>query len=92
MVDCTVKNPVVTVNGKMIVLPVEIQSGSYLEFDTRNDCILYGRKGEMINKVIPDGEVPLFLAGVNEIQFSCDTVDGSAPRIKLTLISHGKPL
>jgi len=92
MVACTVKNPVVTVNGKAIVLPVKMQSGSYLEFDAGNDCILYGSKGEIITKVMPEGEAPMFPAGENEIQFSCDAVEGPAPRIKLTLISHGKPL
>ena len=92
MVACIVKNPVVTVNGKAIVLPVEMQSGTFLEFDAGNDCILYGSKGEMLTKVRPDGSVPVFSAGENEIQFSCDAVGGSVPRIKLTIISHGGPL
>jgi hypothetical protein len=69
-----------------------MQSGSYLEFGAESDCILYGSKGETIAKIVPDSEVPLFLAGENEIRFSCDASDGPAPRIKLTLISHGKPL
>ncbi|MFH1717399.1 MAG: hypothetical protein ABIF19_08625 [Planctomycetota bacterium] len=92
MVACTVKNPVVTVNGKAIVLPVEMKSGSYIEFDAGNDCILYGSKGQMVTRVRPDGEVPVFSAGENEIRFSSDAVDGPAPRVKLTVISHGEPL
>ncbi|MFC1792959.1 hypothetical protein ACFL3Q_05170 [Planctomycetota bacterium] len=92
MVACTVKNPVVTVNGKEIVLPVKMQSGSYLEFSIENDCLLYGSKGEMIRKIMLDGKVPLFLTGENEIRFSSDAVDGPARRVKLTMISHDKPL
>lgn len=92
MVACTVKNPSVTVNGKAIVLPIKMQSGSYLEFGAGNDCILYNSKGEMLTKVRPDGAVPLFSTGENEIRFSSNAVDGPAPRVKLTVISHGKPL
>jgi hypothetical protein len=92
MMPCIVKNPVVTVNGKAIVLPVEMQSGSFLEFNAENDYILYSAKGEMITKVRPDGAVPLFSAGENEIQFSSNSVDGPATRAKLTAILHGRPL
>jgi len=92
MAACMVKNPVVTVNDKAIVLPVEMQSGSYLEFNAGNDCILYGPKGEVVSRVTPDGEVPVLSAGENHTQFSCDAVNGPAPRVKLTVISHGEAL
>ena len=92
MVTCTVKNPVVTVNGKAITFPVEMQSGSYLEFDAVNDCVLYGSKGEMLAKVMPDGTIPVLSAGENQVRFSCEAVDGPAPRVKLTVIAHGEPL
>jgi len=92
MVACTVKNPTVSVNGKAVVLPATMQSGSYLEFNSKNDCTIYGSKGEIITKVLPEGEVPMLPAGENQIRFSCDAADGPAPRVKLMLISHGKPL
>jgi len=92
MVACTVRNPAVTVNGRTAVLPVEMQSGSYLEFGEHNDCVLYDANGEIVARVRPDGEIPLLSAGQNHIQFSCDAVDGPAPRVKLTVISHGEPL
>jgi hypothetical protein len=92
MVACTVKNPVVTVNDKAIVLPVEMQSGNYLEFDAGNDCVLYSSKGEIITRVSPDGAVPLFSAGENDFRFSSNVVDGPATRVKITVISHDKPL
>ncbi len=92
MVACTVKNPTITVNGQIITLPVEMRSGSFLEFDPGNDCVLYGQKGEAITKVTPDGSTAVLSAGQNQIRFSCDAVDGSAPRVKLTIVSHGNPL
>jgi hypothetical protein len=92
MVACTVKNPKVIVNDKTIAFSVEMQSGSYLEFKSENDCILYGSKGEIVSRVTPDGDIPVLSAGENDIRFSCDSADGPAPRLKLTIISHGEPL
>jgi len=92
MVACTAKNPTVTVNGQTIIFPVEMQSGSYLEFITSNEGILYGPKGEIVSRVAPDGEVPVLSEGENQIRFSCDSAEGPAPRLKLTIISYGEPL
>lgn len=92
MVACTVKNPIVTVNGQAMAFPVEMQSGSYLEFDGGNDCELYSSTGQLITRVMPDGEVPVLLAGENHIRFSCDATNGPDPRVKLTLISYDEPL
>ncbi len=92
MVGCTVKNPAIEVNSKTIILPVEISSGSYLEFGGEDNCVLYGPRGEQITMVRPDGEIPVLLPGENQIRFSCSPAEGPAPRVKLTLISHGKPL
>jgi hypothetical protein len=92
MVACTVKNPAVTINGKTTVFPVEMSSGSYLELNASNDCVHYGSKGEVIAHVSPRGPIPLLSVGKNEIQFSSDTAAGPAPRVRLTVSSHGQPL
>ena len=92
MVACTVKNPAVTINGKTVVFPVEMPSGSYLELNASGDCVLYGSKGEVIAHVSPKGPIPMLAAGENQIEFSCDAADGPAPRERLTISSHGQPL
>ncbi|MCP4263277.1 MAG: hypothetical protein GY774_38075 [Planctomycetes bacterium] len=92
MVACKVKNPVVTINGREIVFSVEMQSGSYLQFNSSKDCILYGSKGEVLNRVTPEDKIPMLSVGENQVRFSCDTGDGPVPRLKLTFISHGEPL
>lgn len=92
MVTCTVRNPAVTINGKTIVFPAEMPSGSYLELNTSSECVLYGSKGEVIASVSPNGPIPLLSPGANRIQFSCDAADGPAPRVRLTISSHGQPL
>ncbi len=92
MVPCTVKNPTLTVNGKAIAFPVEMQSGSRLEFDGTGGCTLYGPKGETLAQVTAAGAVPLLRNGDNPIRFSCDPASGPSPRVKVTVISHGDPL
>ena len=69
-----------------------MQSGTFLEFSSGYDCILYASKGEVLAKVLLGGLIPVFSAGENHIGFSCDAVKGPAPRVKLTLISYGEPL
>jgi hypothetical protein len=92
MAACTVKNPAVTINGKTLTLPVDMQSGSYIEFKASGDCILYGPKGKVIAKVVPDGDIPILSASQNQIRFSCNAVDGPAPRVELTVVSYGEAL
>jgi hypothetical protein len=92
MVACTVKNPAVTINGKTLVFPVEMSSGSCLELNTSSDCVLYGPKGEVIAQVSPPGPIPMLSAGENRIQFSSEPSAGPAPRVRLTISSHGQPL
>jgi hypothetical protein len=92
MLDCNIKNPTVIVNGKTIVFPIKISSGSYLEFYGNDNCTLYGLKGQTLMKVIPEGRMPLLLKGKNQIQFSCDQTIGPAPRVKVTVISYGETL
>jgi hypothetical protein len=92
MVPCAVKNPTVTINGETVAFPVDMPSGSYLEFNSGNDCVLYGPKGEVIASVSPEGPVPLLRVGENQIQFSCEAPDGPAPRARITVSAHGQPL
>jgi len=92
MVGCVVKNPVIVVNGQSVILPVEMPSGSYLELSGGNDYVLYGSKGEPLRQLTASGVTPVLSAGENQMRFSCDPVDGPAPRVKLTVICHGEPL
>jgi len=65
-------NPAITINGKTIIFPVEIDSGCYLEFYSINDCKLYGQKGELIKNIIPQGNIPELKKGRNQIKFNSD--------------------
>ena len=83
---------IIATNDKTIVLPVEMESGDYLEFEGGKICTLYGKMGEIIATVEPEGKVPLLAAGENRIRFWCDGHVEPPVRVKLTIISHGKPL
>jgi hypothetical protein len=91
MATCTV-SPAVTINGQTVVFPAEMPSRRYLGLNSSNDCMLYGPKGEVITNLSPEGSVPLLRAGKNQVQFSCTAPDGPAPRVRLTVASHGQPL
>ena len=83
-----ISKPTISILGRTIVFPVEIESGCYLEFNSMNDCKLYGPKRELIQQVKPEGEIPRLSAGESEITFRCDE-SAIRPRVNVTVISHG---
>jgi hypothetical protein len=92
LVSNTVTNPSLTVGGKTLVFPVEMSSGSYLEFNSPGDCKLYGPKGEFLADVKPQGDAPSLATGKNAVKFQCGSGAKLTPRVKVTVISHGEAL
>jgi len=84
--------PRFTVAGKTLILPVELESGSYLEFKSASDCKLYGPDGALKAEVRPEGEVPSLDTGVNEVKFTCEIAGAHRPRARVTVITAGPPL
>ncbi|MGQ9649271.1 MAG: hypothetical protein ACUVXJ_04105, partial [Phycisphaerae bacterium] len=75
-----------------LVLPVEMESGCYIEFNSPADCKHYGKDGRFIGDITPEGDVPTLEAGTNEVSFHCDTAGEANPRARVTVISYGAPL
>jgi hypothetical protein len=92
LVKAKLSNPVVTVNGRTLKFPTQIESGCCLEFRSLADCKLYGPDMELRAEVKPEGDVPLLEAGGNEVSFSCDAPAGVNPRANVTVISRGEAL
>ncbi|MFA6472272.1 MAG: hypothetical protein WCU00_09560, partial [Candidatus Latescibacterota bacterium] len=92
MVKTTLRNPSITIGGKKIVFPVEMTSGSYIEYFSPDDCKLYGPNGELISTVKPQGSAPVLVAGKNKVTFSCTGQAGYTPRANVTIIGYGEPL
>lgn len=84
------RNPAVTVGGRTLVFPVEMESGNYLEFRSLADCKLYGPNGELLIEVKPQGEVPSLEPGVNQFKFTCDGSTNAQPRAYVTAITQGE--
>ena len=91
-VNSTIENPSITIGGEKIVFPVRMESGMYLEFQSSNDCKLYGPKGEFLKDVPVQGKIPLLNQGNNNIFFTCESSKGINPRTQVTVIGEGKPL
>jgi hypothetical protein len=92
MIACIVKNPAVTINGRTVVFPVEMTSGSYLELDAGGHCVLYGPKGEQLADVAVQGPMPVLAPGENPIRFISEVTGGPPARVRLTIVSQGPPL
>ena len=86
------RRPTVTVGGKTLTFPVELESGSYLELNSLTDCKVYGPKGELKQEVKPEGELPGFTTGANQVTFGCETSAGLNARANVTVISEGAPI
>ena len=92
MVSVPLENPELTINGHKIVFPVTLEPGMFLELNSTSGCELYGPKGELIKEVKPDGDIPVLATGENQISFSGKGVCGINSRVRVTVISEGKPL
>ena len=92
LVKAKLSNPVVTVNGRTLKFPTQIESGCCLEFRSLADCKLYGPDMELLAEVKPEGDVPFLEEGGNEVSFTCDAPAGINPRANVTMISRGEPL
>ena len=85
-----IKNPAVTIGGKRIVFPVELETGSYIEFNSPTDCKVYKKDGNLIGELNPQGDVPTLAAGANQLEFRCDAQAGIIPRTRVTVSALGE--
>jgi hypothetical protein len=92
LVNARVSNPRITVGGNLLLLPVALGSGSYLEFNSPGDCKAFGPDGNLLQEVRVSGEVPALAAGANPLRFDCDSVSNVSPRVRVTTITAGTPL
>ncbi|MBZ0257154.1 hypothetical protein K8I31_13895, partial [bacterium] len=85
-----IKNPALSVNGKTITFPVELETGQYLEFYSESDCKQFSANGDLIGEVKPLGGTPSLVSGSNTVQFNCVKPVACNPRVKINVISQGK--
>ena len=63
---------------------ITVVDPSQLEFSSMDDCKLYGRNGELISEVKPQGEAPVIAGGDNTAEFVCEPPAGLNPRACVT--------
>jgi hypothetical protein len=78
-------NPQMIINGSTCVFPVEMEMGSYLEYQSLSDCKLYDRKGKLIQDVACRGDAPELTAGANTVEFSGTSKNSVNPRANVTI-------
>jgi hypothetical protein len=92
LLKAKLRNPRLTVAGKTVAFPVELESGSYLEFRSLADCKLYGPDGALLKEFSPEGDVPVLAGGENQVAFGCEGPPGVNARARVTLITVGPPI
>ncbi|MBT3268617.1 hypothetical protein HN371_15790 [Candidatus Poribacteria bacterium] len=92
LVKGVVRNPSVAIGGDRITFPAEMEAGSYIEYTSATDCVLYGPNGEALMDVRPEGDAPNAQAGEYEVGLACDVRTGERPRARVTVVTDGEPL
>lgn len=92
LVKTKLRDPQLTVGESILLLPVEMESGSYLEFNSLTDCKVFGPDGGFLQDVKMVGGVPSLVAGENRLRFGCQSAPGMNPRVRITIATSGAPL
>ncbi|MDA3923192.1 MAG: hypothetical protein PF904_00650 [Kiritimatiellae bacterium] len=92
LVKAKISNPRVKVGDRTVVFPVQMESGSYLEFYPPNDCRVFSADGNLQQQVKISGELPNIATGGNRLHFDCDSASNVNPRVRLTTFMVGSPL
>ncbi len=92
LVKTKVSNPRLTVGARTLRLPVNMESGSYLELLPLGICKVFGPDGNLLQELKVEGDIPNLAAGVNQIRFECDSEPGMMSRVRVTTISTGAPI
>jgi hypothetical protein len=91
LVSIRLSKPWIAMNGKKVVFPAEIESGSSLELSP-SGCVLYGPRGETLREVRPQGDIPALRRGKNAVSFGCEGGPGARPRARVTVTALGDAL
>ncbi|MCL5104046.1 MAG: hypothetical protein M1133_08025 [Armatimonadetes bacterium] len=84
-------NPSVTIGGRTITFPIDLESGCYIEFNSVTDCKLYGRQHELIREIKPEGDAPVLTNGLNNVRFDAAVDSEVSVRAYVSVVSEGKP-
>ncbi|MGC8668295.1 MAG: hypothetical protein ACP5VE_09295 [Chthonomonadales bacterium] len=78
-------HPAIRVGAHEATFPVQLESGSYLEWTGGRACKVYGPKGELLQEADVTGEIPLLSTGLNTVSFHCDAPAGVSARANVNV-------
>lgn len=87
-----VENPAVRIGETALTFPVKMTPGMYLEYESMDNCKLYGPTGAFIQNVVPSGTALIALPGKNNISMSVETDVSILPRAGVSVMTRGKML
>jgi hypothetical protein len=90
LVDVVIRGPSLAIGDRRLVFPVELETGSYLEYEGSGTARVYGRQGELLGEVKPEGQELALKTGANQVEFACQAQEQVRPRIRVTLSSRGE--
>jgi len=86
------RNPTLGVRGKLVVFPVTLESGQYIEMESAGNCRHFDERGALTAKIAPQGEVPRLDPEETSLTFTCEGPPGLHARVKVTVITLGEPI
>ena len=92
LVKAKIKHPRLTLGGRTLLLPLEMESGSYVEFNSMTDCKVFAPDGALLEDVKIEGDVPVLPPGGNPLRFDCEATSRAKSRVRVTTITTGAPL
>jgi len=92
LLQVPVENIRLSVNGQTVLFPATIKSGSWIEGNGVEDCMVYGPNGETLGKAVPQGEWPKLRNGVNQLRLTCQSGEEAAARVRVRVVALGDAL
>lgn len=85
------ERPTVTVNGRPFTVPVNLDTGHYLELQEENRVVVYDRDGSELAAMVLEQPPPALRPGWNDVTFATANQDAEPPRARVTVIARGEP-
>ena len=92
LVATQLSQPRVTIGGAAITLPVEVESGQYVEVAADGDCSLCGPNGELLEHLRLDDSVPALAAGANALELTAENSASEPLRARVSVVARGERL
>ena len=92
LMEARLIEPRLDINGESITLPVNVESGSYVEVGAAGDCRLYNAAGELVEDRQLAGTVPVLPSGESVLRLAFEGASAVPLRARVTVATRGAPL